>query len=260
MSFIAPANPLKEKMDAGQAVLGTFVKLVDPAVSEILALCGFDFLLFDMEHAPIDIRSLDNMTRACLLGGSIPIARLETGRPEVILRAMDLGLYGVQIPHVETVEDARNVVASIRYIPPLGRRGFSMSPRAAGYGTLSAESYIDWVEKQTLAIIQIESLEAYENLDAILEVDPVDVVFFGPADLSQSAGVPGNIRAPEVQRILEEAPAIIRRQGEKHPGIWVNSPEEVQHFVALGYRYIVLGTDTGFLRSGVRKHLDILKV
>jgi len=254
-----PVNTLKEKMNAGQAVIGTFVKLVDPAVSEIMALCGFDFLVFDMEHAPIDIRSLENMTRACLLGGSIPIARLEAGRPEIILRAMDLGLYGIQVPHVETVQDAQDVVASIRYKLPVGRRGFSLSPRAAGYGGVSAESYIDWVEKQTLAVIQIESLQGFENLEAILAVENVDVIFFGPADLSQSLGVPGYTGAPEVQRILEEAPRIIRRHGKKHPGIWVNSPEEVRRFVDLGYRYVVLGTDTGFLRSAVRKTLDFLK-
>lgn len=240
-------------------MFGTFVKLTDPSVSEILAMAGFDFLLFDMEHAPVDLRSLENMIRACSLGGAIPTARVTANVPEIILRTMDLGLYGVQVPHVDTPEDAVKVVSSVRYRLPGGKRGLSLSHRAAGYGAVPADQYLTWVEEETLIVVQVESLQAFQNLETIVAVDGVDVVFFGPADLSQSAGVPGRTSAPEVQALLEKAPDIINRYPGKHAGIWVTSAKDAKRWASLGYRYVVMGTDSGFLRLTAKTCLEEAK-
>lgn len=247
--MILNPNLLKKKLASGKKVVGTFVKLLDPAATEILALAGFDFLIFDLEHSPIDIKLLENMTRACLLGGAVPLARVTVNRPENILTAMDVGLYGVQIPHVDTPEDARRAVSSVKYRLPRGNRGLALSQRSAGYGNMSADEYIGWVEDQTLIVVQIESMSAYESLPEILKIDGVDVAFFGPMDLSQSLGVPGQTDFPAVQKILEEAPRIISKYPDKQAGIWVANPDDMKRFYAMGYRYFAIGGDTAFLNQ-----------
>jgi 4-hydroxy-2-oxoheptanedioate aldolase len=247
--MILNPNLLKKKLASGKKVVGTFVKILDPAATEILALAGFDFVIFDLEHSPFDIKSLENMTRACLLGGAVPLARVTVNRPENILTAMDVGLYGVQIPHVDTPEDARRAVSSVKYRLPRGNRGLALSQRSAGYGNMSTDEYIGWVEDQTLIVVQIESMSAYESLPEILKIDGVDVAFFGPMDLSQSLGVPGQTDSPAVQRILEEAPRIISNYPDKQAGIWVSNPDDLKRFYATGYRYFAIGGDTAFLNQ-----------
>jgi 2-keto-3-deoxy-L-rhamnonate aldolase RhmA len=242
-------NFLKEKLRNGDKIIGTFVKLLDPAATEILSLAGFDFLIFDMEHSPIDTKSLENMTRACLLGGAVPLARVTVNRPENILTAMDVGLYGVQIPHVDTPEDARRAVSSVKYRLPRGDRGLALSQRSAGYGSMLADEYIEWVEGQTLIVVQIESVSAYESLPEILKTDGVDVAFFGPMDLSQSLGVPGQTDSPAVKKILVEAPKIISKYPNKQAGIWVSNLDDLKRFYSIGYRYFAIGSDTAFLNQ-----------
>lgn len=250
------SNPIKEKLARGETVLGTFAKFTDPAAAEILALSGFDFLLFDLEHSPVEVKDLENLIRACLLGGAAPLARVPSNRPEIILRAMDLGLFGIQVPHVENGQDAREALASVRYRHPSGRRGLAFSQRAAGYGAVTPVEYVRWVEEQTLLVVQVESLGAFDAMRDILKVDGVDVVFFGPADLSQSAGTPGRWDNPEVRRVIESAPKIIAEYPGKAAGLWVASPSDIRFYQELGYRYFAIGGDTGFLRQAAKTAVE----
>lgn len=133
-------NMLKEKIRNGESAIGTFVKLTDPAVPELLALAGFDFFVLDTEHVAVDREQLTNIVRAADAAGITPIVRVRENQQVEILQNLDLGYAGVQVPNVDTPEQARNLVSYVKYTP-LGVRGLSPSVRACDYGTCGVQEY-----------------------------------------------------------------------------------------------------------------------
>ena len=178
-------NMLKEKIRNGESAIGTFVKLTDPAVPELLALAGFDFFVLDTEHVAVDREQLTNIVRAADAAGITPIVRVRENQQVEILQNLDLGYAGVQVPNVDTPEQARNLVSYVKYTP-LGVRGLSPSVRACDYGTCGVQEYIDTANANTMIVSHCESKTCVENLDEVLKVDGIDVIFLGPKDLSHS--------------------------------------------------------------------------
>jgi len=181
-------NALKARLLAGKRALGCWTVLGAPAVIELLALCGFDFLLLDQEHGFGEpsalLHSLQAMaaTPACS-----SVVRVPSNDPHYLKRVLDAGVEGVMVPNVETAEDARAIVAACRY-PPAGRRGSALgSARASDYGIRSAD-YRQRAAQELLIVCQIESPRAVENVEAIAAVEGVDVMFIGPHDLSDHDG------------------------------------------------------------------------
>lgn len=207
-------NRLKEKLLAGQPAFGVSVMFPSPQVVEMVGRLGFDWVLIDCEHGSISPENVELMAMAAELAGITPIARPERNSPEAILRLMDRGVMGVQVPHVNTAEDARRAVRAVKFYPQ-GDRGLAAGTRPANYGFgLPMDNYVDYANRQTLVCVQLEEAEAIRNAEEILRVEGVDVFFIGPSDLSQSLGHPGRPDAPEVRRAMDETFAKIVAAGK----------------------------------------------
>src|SRR5688572_26090168 len=198
-------NVMKEKLRAGEPVFGVSVMIPSPQIVEMCAAAGFDWVLLDCEHGTLTLESVELMAMAAEASGITAIARPVTKSPEHILQVLDRGVMGVQVPHVNTAEDAREVLAAVKY-HPTGRRGLAAGTRAAVYdshGTLA--DYVKAANDQTLIAIQLEDREAIDNIDELLKVDDIDVFFIGPSDLSQSMGHPGNPKAAPVAQAIDSS-------------------------------------------------------
>lgn len=238
-------NRLKRTIKEGGSAIGTFVKLTDPAVPELLALAGFDFFVLDTEHVAIDREQLTNIVRAADAAGITPIVRVRENQQVEILQNLDLGYAGVQVPNVDTEEEAMALVSYVKYTPN-GVRGLSPSVRACGYGTCGVQEYIDTANANTMVVSHCETKTCVEHLDEILKIDGIDVIFIGPMDLSQSYGVPGQTGNPEVQ----EAIATIKKKtlaAGKAVGTVAATPEAARKLIAEGVQYILLASDQGMI-------------
>jgi 4-hydroxy-2-oxoheptanedioate aldolase len=198
-------NGLKAKLLSGEPAFGVSVMFPSPQLVEMAGRLGFDWVLIDCEHGSISPESAETMVLAAEAVGITPVARPWVNSEEAILRLLDRGAMGVQVPHVNTAADARRAVESVKY-SPRGRRGLASGTRSAGYGlTASMSEYTQVANRETLVCVQLEEAEALENIDEILQVEGVDVFFLGPSDLSQSLGHPGRPDAPEVRLAMDEA-------------------------------------------------------
>jgi 2-keto-3-deoxy-L-rhamnonate aldolase RhmA len=229
-------NRMKEKLRAGEPVYGVSVMIPSPQIVEMVGAAGFDWVLLDCEHGTLTLESVELMAMAAEACGITAIARPVTRSPEHILQVLDRGVLGVQVPHVNTAEDAQEVVASVKYHPS-GRRGLAAGTRAAVYdshGTLA--EYVKAANDATLIAIQLEEEAAIDNIDALLKVEDIDVFFIGPSDLSQSMGHPGNPKAPRVAAAMDASFRKMVAAG-KTPGTPAVA-ENVRDVLDKGVRYI----------------------
>lgn len=240
-------NRIKQTLKRGGNVIGTFAKITDPAVVEILGLLGFDFFVLDNEHVAMNKESMVNLIRAAELSPIVPIIRVRENSPVEILQALDAGALGVQVPQVDTVAQAQSVVRSAKYAP-LGQRGFAPSHRAAAYGLMDPQMFAAQSNEETLVVIYCETVTGLENLEGILGVAEVDVIFIGPFDLSQSLGVIGQAQHPKVRETVERIVAKTRAAG-KAVGIIAADSAEARGYLERGVQYVTISSDLGMIAS-----------
>lgn len=250
-------NLLKKKLSKGESVIGTFVKLMDPAVPELLALAGFDFFVLDAEHVAVGREHLSNIVRAADAAGITALVRVRENQQVEILQSLDLGYAGVQVPNVDTAQAAKDLVSYVKYTP-VGIRGLSPSVRACDYGTRNVQEYIDAANANTLVVAHCETRTCVENLDEILRVEGVDVVFIGPMDLSQSYGVPGKPGTPEVQAAIRAASIGTLKAG-KVVGTVAGTPEAAKKLIEKGVRYILLASDQGMIVNWGKTAIEAIR-
>jgi 2-keto-3-deoxy-L-rhamnonate aldolase RhmA len=228
----------------GEVRIGTFVKTPAAQPIEILALAGLDFAVLDAEHAPWDRGTLDLALLAGRACGLPLFVRVPDRSAATLLSALDQGAAGVVVPHVDSVEDAREVVAHARYVG--GSRGFSSSPRAAGYGTLGMAEAIRRGDGAAV-FVQIESTRAVAAAADILAVPGVAGVLIGRADLALSMG----LTSPADPRVAEATEQVMQaaRAAGRIIGVAVGSHAEREQFVARGAQWIVQSSDHGLLRQ-----------
>jgi 4-hydroxy-2-oxoheptanedioate aldolase len=210
-------NELVRKRDD---VAGIMIGIPHPALVEMSAYAGFDFVIIDNEHGVGGMETTEHMVRAAKGAGTIALVR--TQFPD-ILRCLDLGASGVLVPGVETAAQAAAVVGAAKY-PPLGNRGAAFSPRAAGYGFFGGIEHVARSNEGTAAMVMIESVEALKNLPAILATPGLDAAFIGPNDLSFSMGLPGQMTHPDVRGAILDALKLIAASPVA-PGVLANSAE-----------------------------------
>ncbi|MDI3538049.1 MAG: 2-dehydro-3-deoxyglucarate aldolase [Bacillota bacterium] len=249
-------NRVRQLLEAGQPVFGTFNWLTGPECVEIMGAAGFDFVVIDMEHGPHGQDAIPNLLRAADAAGVVPIVRVTKNEPTLILRSLDLGARGLHIPQVNTAAEAAAVVKAARYWP-LGERGFAPGTRAARFGSLSTEEYIVRANADPLLIIHIENKLGVENLDEILAVPGIDVIFIGPADLSQSLGIPGKLGDPRVIELVDTTIDKAKKAG-RPVGIFALDAEDAARWVRAGVTYIALGADSFFLFNGAKALVEKL--
>lgn len=235
------------KPPSSRAQIGTFIKSSSTHVVEILGLSSLDFGVLDAEHAPLDRSALDLLMLAGKAANWPLIVRIPDTAASTILSVLDIGAAGLLVPHVDDAQQARSIVDKSRYRG--GERGFSSSPRAARYGTLSMQQCLNAAEG-TLVIAQIESEAAVNSVEDILAVDGIDGIFIGRADLALSFGLDDPKHA-SVTQATEHALKSARSAG-KIAGIAVGNVIERDAFVAMGANWIVVGSDQSLLRQAAQ--------
>ncbi len=235
-------SEFRTKLRGGQKVLGTMVTLPEPAVSEILAAAGFDWLFIDAEHGPFETSDIQGILQA--VGDRIPcIVRVAAANEISIKKALDVGAAGIIAPQVNSAEQAELVVRYARYSPQ-GARGVGLA-RAHGYG-LGIDEYLRNANDMISVIVQAEHADAVSNIESIVEVPGVDAVLIGPYDLSASLGKMGEIDDPLVTQAIEHVTQSCL-QANMPLGIFGVAAEAVQPYIDKGYTLIVAGVDTLFL-------------
>lgn len=248
---------LKKRLSKGETVIGPFMKLNSPALVEIFGLAGFDFVIIDAEHGPYNMESAEDLIRAAELVGISPIVRVRNSEPSLISRALDLGAEGIIVPQVTTADEARAVAKASRFAPE-GERGVCRFVRAARYTHEDKFSYFERANRETVVIVIIEGSKGVENLDDILTLPGIDTIFIGPYDLSQSLGLPGQIKNP---RVLQEMKKIIDKARRENVavGTFVEDIDSAREWMEMGVQFIAYRVDTGIIYQAVREIIDKFK-
>lgn len=250
-------NDLVSSLCSNNLSIGSWITLAHPAIAEIMAKSGFDWLAVDLEHSVITIREAEELIRIIDLSGVVPLVRLSSNDPIQIKRVMDAGSYGVIVPMVNTKLDAMQAVEAVKY-PPVGKRGVGLA-RAQGYG-VSFDDYFAWQQKSAVVIVQIEHIDAVNNLESIFSCKGVDGFIIGPYDLTGSMGIPGQFDHPDFLSAMKKIRSV-SRQMNMTGGIHVIEPEpaQLEQRVAEGYRFIAYSLDIRMLENACRKGLEHIK-
>lgn len=241
-------NPAKEKLLNGGTIYGVFCNSYSPMIVELIGRIGFDFTLVDAEHGPMGVESCEHMVRASESVETPIFIRVAMNVRQNILRYLDIGAQGVQLPMVNTRAEAEAVVQSVKY-PPQGRRGLA-AMRAADYGLkMSLKDYTLIANQETLVVVQIETVEAMNNLNEILTVEGIDVFFIGPTDLSTSMGYTGQAEHPDVQAAIEKLVHEIRAAG-RAAGTVAYTDAALAKAKERGFQYIVHNIIPMMAKSG----------
>ena len=244
-------NETKNKLREGKAAVGTSATVDNLAVTDAVGRAGFDFILIDTQHLPIGTEALERMTSGLLASGSEVIVRVLANDPALINRALDYGADGVIIPYVNTAEEAAHTLVGAKY-PPAGAR--SWSPRnTARYGGIM--EYTVRANDETLVLPQIETAQAVDNIDEILEVEGIDGIMVGPADLGLTMGYPPRMSGnPEVEEKIQHVLNRCQEHGVPF-GIFAGALENAEMWVSRGAQIATVGGDVGFMVEGAAKTL-----
>ncbi|WP_337025625.1 2-dehydro-3-deoxyglucarate aldolase [Pantoea anthophila] len=255
MSNAAWPNGFRRRLLAGETLIGSWCALASPISTEILGLAGFDWLVLDGEHAPNDITTFVPQLMALKGSHSAPVVRPPCNEPVIIKRLLDIGFNNFLVPFVETEEEARRAVASTRY-PPAGIRGVSVSHRSNMYGTLP--DYNQSINDNITVLVQIETRQAVDHIDAIAAVDGVDGIFVGPGDLSAALGCLGQPAHPEVLDVIKHIFDRARAAG-KPAGILAPVEADARRYLEWGATFVAVGSDLGVFRSATQALCDKFK-
>jgi len=251
-------NHLKKALRDGKVVFGSFLKFTDPAVVEIMGFAGFDFIIIDAEHGPISMQSAQNMIRSAETANITPIIRVSSNDEALILRALDIGAQGIEIPQINSKSQAIKAVKSVKYSPQ-GERGVCRYIRASNYSSMDKFKYFKSANEETMIIAHIEGVEGINNLDEILSVSGIDVIFIGPYDLSQSLGIPGQVNNPLVVKKMKEV-VLKCKQNKIAVGTFADDIKTAKSWVSLGVQYMAFSVDVGILYDTSKTIVRELKI
>ena len=243
-------NPFQQLLKAAGAhpPVGTWISSTSPIVAEAIGCAGFDWGLVDMEHAPLDVAGLVPMLQALSSTKMVPVVRVPWNDTVIVKRVLDAGATTLMFPFVQNADEARRAVAATRY-PPEGVRGLAGTSRATRFGT--TPNYFKNANQQIGVIVQIETPQAIEQLEAILDVAGVDASFIGPADLSAAMGHLGELTHPAVMEAMARAVQRCKALG-KPVGTLGKNPEAVAQYRAIGFDYVAVSSDIGFMMRGAQ--------
>jgi 4-hydroxy-2-oxoheptanedioate aldolase len=253
----SPFHPLRRTLAEGRAALGYLVSMASVQMVQALARTGVDWLMIDMEHAPIGIESVAAMIAATGGTPAAPLVRVPAARPELVKPVLDCGALGVVFPQIATRTEAEATVSAVRYAPE-GRRGYGPTYAALRWG-LSNPEYLKAANDAVMNIVLIESLDGVDALDEILTVPGLDVVAVARGDLSENLGVAGQLDHPRVREVVAKAEARILAHGAVTMGGIAFSADEARGMMARGYRFIVLGSDAGLISGAARSMVQAIR-
>jgi 4-hydroxy-2-oxoheptanedioate aldolase len=241
-------NPVKRKLAAGQPTFGTWLSLGSPFAARFLARVGFDWLTVDLEHSPTDWESAGLMFGAIADAGCVALARVPRGDHDHIKRVLDAGAMGIVAPMVNTVEEARAIVAATKY-PPIGNRSVGGSLHALNYAA-SAGDYYARANDEIVVVLQTESPLGVDNAEAIYALPGVDAIFVGPNDLAANMRKPDGSEAPkdEFEAMLQRILAAGRKM-HTPVGLHTQSPDEALRRAAEGWQFLAIGSELRMMLS-----------
>ncbi|UXH77522.1 2-dehydro-3-deoxyglucarate aldolase [Roseateles amylovorans] len=245
-------NSLRQRLLAGETLLGCWCSLANPITTEVLGVAGFDWLLLDGEHSPNDVVSFVPQLMALKDSVSAPVVRPSCNNPVEIKRLLDAGFSNLLIPFVETAEQAAQAVGATRY-PPQGFRGVSVAQRNNRYGTVPG--YFQGINDQLCVIVQIESPAGVAAVGEIAAIEGVDAVFIGPSDLAAGYGHLGNPGHPEVQAAMTTIFEVCKAAG-KPIGILAPVEADARRYMAMGATFVAVGSDLGLFRGATQALRD----
>ena len=237
-------NTVKRKLKAGEKTFGAWLHLCSGMSAEIMGGAGFDWILVDMEHGHGDLQTLVSQLQGMNGSKSIPLVRSPWNDVVMVKRILDIGAYGIMIPWVNTKEEAEHAVQACKY-PPRGVRGLAKNTRATAYGR-SFPEYAYKANDEVLVILQVETMNAVNNIHGILSVPDVDAVFIGPSDLSASMGIMGQFDHPELLKAMNTVEAAAKEHGVAL-GTLCSTIEQMQVLLDRGYQFVSMGSDASLL-------------
>lgn len=243
------------KSSGAHPPVGTWISSASPIVAEAIGHAGFDWGLVDMEHAPLDVMGVMHILQALSGTKMLSVVRVPWNDAVTVKRVLDAGATTLMFPFVQTADEARRAVAATRY-PPQGIRGMAGLSRATRFGTTT--NYFKTANDNIGVILQIETPQAVEQIEAIGGVDGVDALFIGPADLSAAMGHIGQLTHPAVMDLM--ARAVQRCKAMGCPvGALGNNPEMVAQYRAVGFDYVAVSSDIGFIMRGAQAAIAALR-
>jgi len=252
-------NPAREKLEQGQLSLGVGIRMTRTVeIAKAMAEAGFDWLFLDMEHGVMSLEACAQIATAALDAGIAPIARVPNGEYSIATRALDNGALGIVVPHIDTADEAREVVDRLKY-PPLGHRSMGGIGPHYGLRTVSTGDAAAALNAANLTVVMLETPRAIDNAEAIAAVPGIDVLLIGTNDLSAEMGIPGEFGSERVVEAYRRVIAACRKHG-KHPGMGGAYTEPLlSRYIELGMRFILGGQDGQFIMAGATHRTGFLR-
>jgi 4-hydroxy-2-oxoheptanedioate aldolase len=250
-----PVNHFKHAIAVGKTPIGAWLVSGAPSTAEALGCVGFDFLVVDMEHTPLDVPQMTDVLRTIAGTPAQAIVRPPWSDMVTVKRVLDAGAQSLLFPFVQNAEEAKRAVSYTRY-PGAGVRGVAAMHRGSRYGTIP--EYQKRAHEEICVIVQIETLAAFDQLPAIAEVPGVDSIFIGPADLSASMGMLGDMGNPAVQEKLRAGARACRQLG-KPCGIVGANPQIVERFLEYGFSWVAVGSDLAMMVGRAQEFLSAVR-
>ena len=248
---------LKQKIRDKHITIGSWVTINHPSIAEIMCNSGFDWLVIDAEHSSFDNEDIKNMMVAIQANQTKGFVRVAKNDEVIIKRVLDLGADGIIVPMINNVVDVKNAINSI-YYPPKGKRGVGLN-RAQGYGQ-KLDKYIEWLNRECIFCIQIEHIDAINNLEEILEFDEIDALLIGPYDLSASLGFPGQYDKKEVKDALEKFKFLCKKKNKTYGFHVVPSDYNmINSKIHEGYTFLGFSLDFIFLSEKITSEMKNIK-
>ena len=251
--FEQHVNDFKAALRSRQIQIGIWNSLPDPTVAELLAGCGYDWMMFDTEHSTVGPNEVIYFLRTVAPYPVSPVVRPGWNDPVEIKKLLDAGAQTLLIPYAQSADEARSAVAAVTY-PPKGMRGVAGITRATRYGVVA--DYTTRANEEICLLVQVETREALSRLKEIAQVPGVDGVFFGPADLAASLGYPGQPSHPEVKKAILDGMGVLKEMGVP-TGILSLDQDFLREAKVAGASFIAVDVDSGLLRrSAVERRAE----
>lgn len=242
----------KEINKTDKALLGIWLNSDSIVSAEISGHCGFDWAVVDWEHGMSSFNGILNKVRALSTSETAPVIRVPANDPVYIKKGLDMGASGIMVPNINNAAEAKIAVSAMQY-PPEGTRGMASSCRAADYG-YGFKEYFKKINSGLVKAVQIETAEATANIDAIAAVDGVDMLFIGHSDLSASLDIYGDFKNERILKIENDLISACKKYN-KQAGLIVRDSDKITSLIEKGFRYIIIATDTGLLKQGMKNAL-----
>lgn len=245
---------VRRKMANNEPIFCVKLNYKDPDIFELVGQLGFDCVWICNEHLGFDPSMMANLIRACRTSGIDAMIRTKPGDYRDILHVLEMGAKGIMLPRTKDAAEARQVVSDIKF-SPLGKRGFDGVNAEAGFGQLGFKEYMKFANDNNFLMVQIEDKETIDHIEEIAEIEGVDAVFVGPADLSINLGFPGEVNHPELMKVCERVIKACEKNG-KYAGRPCGKHEDMQGLLDMGFKFITYGSDFRAINSFFRETRD----